>query len=284
MERASERSDGQLLVDFMRLLAVDGSYYSSRGYTPSSLELLKAATVAAKSLGDLEAANLLLGKLGNVYKFSRGDLELALEAYRESLDLAEQLGDPHRQAVVLSVIGQTRFERGDDDADAYLDKGYEIAKEHEDGLALTHVLQHKGYLAGARDDLEAARQFFSEALEVVEGLARGQQIEKSEVDYLLFNALLNLGEPDRLLGRFDESLNLRQRALEMAEDRNNLAWKALAVYEIGEVYHSMNERGLAQLLFNEALDLWRQTHNFARLESLTALMTAEGYPIGTGQA
>lgn len=42
----------------------------------------------------------------------------------------------------------------------------------------------------------------------------------------------------------------------------------------------MNERGVAQLLFNQALELWRQTHNFVGVERLTAFMTAEGYPIG----
>lgn len=231
MERASQRGDGQLLVDFMRLLAVDGSYHSARGYSPGSLELLKLAVVAARSLGEPEAAHRLLSKLGDAYRFSRGDLDLALEAYQESLDLVGPLGDPHRRAVLLSVIGQTRFERGDEDADAYLEEGYDLAKEHDDGLALSHVLQHMGYQAGARDDWKGARRYFSESLEVVEGLAleEPQQVGRSEVEGVLFAALLNLGEVDRLLGRFEESLVLRKRALELAEDRNNLGQKALAV-------------------------------------------------------
>lgn len=280
MHAASERGDGATLVTLMRSLAVDGTYYSARGHTPRSLELLTAAIAAAKDTGDRMAAHRFLGKLGDVKKLRLGDLDAALLAYREALELAEELQDCHRQVVMLSLIGQTRFEQGAEDADGYLDRGYRMAKERGDALALNHVLQHQGFVAGRRGDWDAAQELFGEALEAVEEGSAGEKGERPEADYTRFMALLNLGEAERMLGRFERALELRQRALAMAEARGNCLWRAYAIQDLGEVYHGLDQRERAHGLFDEALELWKQHHVVAMRDSLLAFMNAEGYSVG----
>ncbi|CAN5837991.1 hypothetical protein BH23DEI1_BH23DEI1_13550 [soil metagenome] len=280
MQQADDRGDAGTLVAFMRLLAIEGGYYTARGYTPRSRDLLAAAITAAKDLGELMTAHRLLGKMGDTRKLHHGDREAALAAYEEALDLAEQLEDHHRQAVMLSLIGQTRLEQGEDDAGDYLDRAYQIAREHDDAIALNHVLQHQGFHAGSTGEWVAARRLFSEALEVLDAASGVPKARRLDVDYQLFMALLNLGEAERMLGSFERALDLRQRALAMAEERDNRLWRAYAVHEIGEVYHSMNERELALQQFEHALGLWQQNHVPRKVASLRTFLEAEGYVTG----
>ncbi len=280
MHRAHERDDATMLVDFMRLLAVDGNYYAARGHTPRSMALLQAAADAAKSIDRLDAAARFLGKLGDTHKLHHGEREPALAAYQESLALSERLNDHHRQAVMLSLIGQTRFEQGADDADGYLKRAYEIARAHDDAVALNHVLQHQGLQAGHRGEWEAARALFAEALEVIEKRSEGRPEAQGSMAYPVFMALLNLGEAHRVLGDYDLALALRTRALQMAEARDNQLWKAYAVHELGEVFHSMNDRVRAQAHFSQALELWDQNGVARKLRDLRAFMVQEGYVVG----
>jgi predicted ATPase len=277
MQRAQARGDAATLLTGMRQLAIDGPYYTARGHTARSLELVKAAASAAKAAGELMTAHLLLCKVGNTHKLHRGEPGPALAAYGEALELAERLQDHHRQAIVLSVIGQTRFEQGADDAEAYLERADRLAREHDDALALNHVLQHRGLHAGQRGDWTAAQGLFAEALEVVERLPEAQGAGSPAHDYQLFMALLNLGEPERMLGNLGRALELRRRALTIAEARDNQLWKAYAVHELGEVYHAMNERAEAQRHFEQALALWQRHHVQVKVDALRAFMAAEGY-------
>ncbi len=275
--RAHERGDASMLVDLMRLLAVDGGYYAARGHTTRSMALLQAAADAAKSLDRLAVAARFLGKLGDTHKLHHGERESALAAYRESLSLSEQLNDHHRQAVMLSLIGQTRFEQGSDDADAYLERAYEIAHAHDDGVAMNHVLQHQGMHAAQQGRMESARALFGQALEVIHGGTDDEPDPQGALAYPVFMTLLNLGEVHRVLGAYDLALTLRQRALRMAEARDNQLWKAYAVHELGEVFHSMNERIRAQEHFTLALELWEKNGVTRKVRDLKTFMHAEGY-------
>ncbi len=277
MQRAHTRGDPTVLVALMRELAVAGPYYNARGHTSRSLELMAAAVAAARAQDERMTAHLLLSKVGNTHLLHRGDHAAALAAYQEALELAEGLGDHHRQAIVLSVIAQTRFEQGADDAAAYLDRAYELARRHEDVLALSHVVQQQGVHAARRSDWETARRHFAEALAVLEGATGIAPERESDHAYQRFMALLNLAEPERMLGQHERALALRQRALAMAEAHDNRLWKAYAVHELGEVHHGMDDRAEAQRLFEQALALWQQNNVQVKVEQLRAFMASEGY-------
>jgi predicted ATPase len=278
MQRADARGDGATLVSLMRTLAIDGSYYAARGHTTRSLDVLKAAAAAAASIGEPMTAHILLCKVGNTHRLQRGDPEPALAAYREALAIAEGLRDHHRQAIVLSVIGQTRFEQGADDADTFLERAERIARDHDDALALNHVLQNRGMHAGHRGDMVAAQRLYADALEVIERMPGASSASPTR-DYQLFMTLLNLGEPERRLGNLDRSLDLRRRALVLAESRQNELWRAYAIHELAEVHHVMQDRTEAQRLFDEALTLWRRHHVQVKMDALTSFMLAEGYRV-----
>jgi predicted ATPase len=278
MQRAAARDDRAMLVGYMRLLAVDGAYFGARGHTERSLGLLEAAIRAAKASGELLAAHGFLAKLGNQHKLHRGDLEPALVAYREALELAEQLHDHHREVVSLSVLGQLRFEMGAEDADAYLERAYDMAARNGDALGLNHVLQHQGIIAGTVGDWGASQARFQEAAEALDRIPQPPGGWPVQVSYQLFMTLLNLGEAERMLGRLDRSLELRRRALAMAEVGDNDLWRAYALQELGEVLHGLGDAAGANDHYERALALWIRHGVTAKVRQLRAVMAEAGAP------
>jgi tetratricopeptide (TPR) repeat protein len=279
IERAAARGDRSMLVGFMRLLAVDGAYYGARGHTDRSLALLRAAIDAARASDDLLATHRLLGKLGNVQRLHHGDLEAALTTYRAALAIADRLGDPHHRVVLLSVIGQIRFELGAADAHADLSRAFDLASAHGDPLGLNHVLQHQGCLAGATGEWAKARDLFSAALDALDRAPASRLAGSREAAYQRFMTLLNLGEAERVLGQIDASRDLRCRALAMAEACDNDLWRATALQELGEVLHGLGDRAAAKDHFDRAMKGWVRHGVTAKVRQLRAWMEEGGYPL-----
>ena len=90
-EAARDGKHDVLFVEMMRELVVGNAYYAARGHSPRSFELLKTASDKAKELGDLEAAHYLIARIGDSYRELYGDLDRALGAFEEALEIARSL-------------------------------------------------------------------------------------------------------------------------------------------------------------------------------------------------
>ena len=102
------------------------------------------------------------------------------------------------------------------------------------------------YVAGIREDYKKARELSLESIEVSHRLASNSLAEKSEVDYTLFFSMLNLSVAEHRLEHLEEALVACQKALNLAKERNNELWIGYVLQEMGEVYHKMKNRTLAQ--------------------------------------
>ncbi len=244
--RAAKQYNKVWFIEMMHLLVVDNAYYITRGHSPQSLILLQQAAIAAKTLQQKEIAHYLFTQLGDTYRELLGDFDLALKSYQEALQLAQQISNQHREAILLSLIGITRFHQQADDANYYLENAYQLAKTHDDGLAICHILQNKGHLASFSNDWQAVRQYSHEAVKVAQKLQINSTVTISALSSKLFFALLNLGEAEHRLGNFDKALTIHLQALEIAQERDNQLWMAYTWQEIGEIYHRIDNRELAQ--------------------------------------
>jgi tetratricopeptide (TPR) repeat protein len=263
----------------MRQLVVGNAYYHARGHSPRSFELLKVAVEKAKELGDLKAAHHLVAKLGNIYREFYGDLDKALKAFEEALELARQLNDHHREAVILSLIGVVKFDQKAKDANKYLEQAYKLSKSKNDDLGLNLVLQNMSYVVGNEENYEKARELSLESIQVSQRLANNTASEKSEIDYTLFFSTLNLGVAEHRLGCFENALVTYQNALNLARERNNDLWAGYVLQEMGELYHSMKNRSLAQETLNHALNLYRQNSAKSDEETLKNFILTNGYVV-----
>lgn len=281
-QAAKEQGDKGLLVEMMRLLVVGDAYYAARGHNPRSLELLKDAISSAKEIEEFETAHYLVARLGDNYREMMGDLERALDMYQEALKLVQTVGDRHREAILLSLIGGTHFQQHKDDSDEILRHAYKLAKTHNDDLALSHILQIMSYISGEKEEYEKAHQLCTESIEVTKRLRIKGLIGQADANYNLFFTLFNLGVAEHKLKCYRKALHNYNLALSIAQEENNQLWKAYALHEIGEMYHEMNQRCLAQENYDRALALYYQNNARSDTETLVSFMQSEDYIIEEG--
>jgi tetratricopeptide (TPR) repeat protein len=277
----AKRTEGRLFVEMMKSLVVGDAYFEARGHSPRSFELLRAACVKAKELGELEAAHHLITKMGNTYREFYGNLDKALEAYQEALGLAQRLGNRHREAIMLSLMGVVHFQKHEDASKAYtyLEKARYLAGICGEDLTINRVLQNMSFVAGATGDHEKALTFCLEAVEAAYSFKSNSLVQKVEVDHNLFFSLLNLGVAERHLDQLESSLKTYMRALAVAQEHNNQVWMAYALQEIGETHHQVANQQLAQENYDKALELYWRNNAATDIESLTELMRKQGYQL-----
>lgn len=273
--KASKQVD--YLIEMMDLLTVKSQYFGAHGHTPDSLELLQKAIAACRETDRLETAHYLLSKLGNTLRDQIGDLEGALKAYQEALELARRLKNTNREAILLSAIGITRFRQKADDANRYLEDAYQIARLHNDDQALSLILQNRSYIAITQEkpDHEAGWRFANEAVQVAIRLIPNEDEEND----VRFDALLNRGGCEQELGRLDEALITHKHAHDLAQKWANPLLMAAALRGLGEDYHVMGQRDRALECFNRAVELWESVGAQAEINDLIAYMKKNGYPV-----
>ena len=277
--QSAQKYDDLAFIEFMRLLVEGNAYYQARGHSPKSIELLKAAIVRAKKVGDLEAAHFLVSRLGDMYKELVGDLDLSLKYYSDGLKLAETLGDAHRQAILLCIIGGLRFQQKADDASEYLDRAYILAKNQNDKIALSQILSYKGYVANFQKNYKLSYKFLSEAVKIAQELIDDKSINNREGNKKLFYALLNLGDVEQKLIGFDKALDSRRRALAIAKESDNHLWMGYALQEIAEIYHGLENYELANENYNQALYYYQENNARADFDKLTNFMQENDYVV-----
>ncbi len=271
-EAATQSKRDDLFVDIIRSLTVDGSYFAARGHTALSLNLLKAAIDVSKTKGELETAHFLLSRLGNAYADFFGDYVNALNAYEEALELARTLGNPHREAILLTVVGKMHFQQSKSDADDYYEQAEAIARNENDDFALSFVLHHRGYqfINKPEPDYERGRELSDEAARIA------AKLDQADIQ---FWSLINRGSAEHELGQLDMALATHREAFELAGHQHNYDWMAGALRSIGEDYHLIGNRREAQQAFDEALVLWRRVRAKAMVGDLIQHMEAQNYTV-----
>ena len=276
-EAARDGKNDELFVEMIHGLVVGNAYYAARGHSPRSFELLKIASNKAKELGDLEAAHYLIARMGDSYRELYGDLDKALLAFEEALEIARALKNVEREAIMLGLIGIVRFGQQRLDAKSYLEKGYELSKSAQLDETLGRILQHLSYIACHEQDWQAAYSYSLEAISLATDSSETEQRKN------LFFSLLNLGEAETKLNHLEQAHFARQQALEVAIDEGNLLWKAYALEGIAEIQHELGNRPLAQANFQQALELFYQNHALTDMEDCIELMKREGYSVSPKQ-
>ena len=162
IETAQQDGNEDMLIDMMQFLVLQGNaYYTTRGHSPRSLKLLEAAADAAKRHEKLEKAHYFKSKLGDACQDASGNLGNALSNYQEALNLARVIGDAHREAISMSLVGFAHFKSDGPDAEEYLQNAYDLAKSNNDDFALDQILKYRKFVAERKEDFEQAYKFLS---------------------------------------------------------------------------------------------------------------------------
>lgn len=165
-----------------------GRIYWSRQEIDSSLVLFKAALAQQKKLGLLRSeVAVSLHDIGNVH-LGTGDLERAMEYYREAQGIAETTGNRSVLGSVSRSIAECYRRMGDcDRAMMYLDRAEEMAETMRLGTLLADVLEERSRCAEALGRSADALKFYRRTTRVrdsMRSLINTQRLREAEFFYL----------------------------------------------------------------------------------------------------
>jgi DNA-binding SARP family transcriptional activator len=276
-ERAKEQKREDELINFMYLLTTEGKYFVTRGLSRNAVKLIEFAAEMAEARGKLKEALALLGDLGDYYQIFLGNYDRSITYYQRILNIHHETNNKEDEAMLLATLSQVKaVQKKTEESQEYSKHAYCLAKELND-LYLSNVLEKIGHAAGILGNMEKANQFLRESLDLIMRLEQQGIYEKGEITKRHFFTLLNFGETEYQLGNFDTGLALRGDALKIAEGQGNRIWAAMAHNEIGQMYHSVNQRALAREHLNQALQLFEQNNAVSYIEAVTAFLKQGGY-------
>jgi DNA-binding SARP family transcriptional activator/ABC-type lipoprotein export system ATPase subunit len=275
----AKRQNVTRFVEMIRLLVVGDAYYAARGHSSRSFALHQAAAAKAKELGDVEAAHYLIARLGDTYRELYGELDKALEAFEEGLELARKLENVEREAILSSAIGIVLFYQHHQDSKKYLEKAHQIAVKHNLSLVLSQVLQYQGYVAGQTEEWQTSRDLSDQSIQLAVTLKKSSPTFTAEINANLFFSFLNWSEAERKLGNSQNALETCQKAIFIAQEQENLLWQAYALESAAEIYHELNDKVSAQNHYQKALELLYENNAFSDMDVLIQTMKTQGYKI-----
>lgn len=193
-----------------------------------------------------------------------GDFPEALNRYTEAKELAQSLKDINTQITVLNNMGLIALLQGD----------YPSALEtHSQALDLNQLIRTK---LTASDDIQTLREYCylwdyddngldvtARQVQQLAGQAREFCIESTwESEHTILN---NIGGVYAEQGRYQESLELRSRALEIVKGLNNPAAEAQLINNIGIIYQEQGNYTEALSSFQAALAIEESIDARARM-------------------
>ena len=191
----------------------------------------------------------VLLKMGQVLEVV-GQWDESLDAYRQALNLARDLGDRQAQARSQAATGELLRKRGRyDEAGQWLAQaraGFETLGD-ESGVGLT--LHYAGSLATQQGNTEAARALYGESLAIRRKLGDKPQIA---------NLLSNLGIVARLRGEYASAHSLHEEALAIRRELKDRRAVGVSLNNLGFVASEQGNYAEARAWLEEAVALNRE--------------------------
>ncbi len=217
---------------------------SERNLQNLELHTLVIHTAVNREVAERRAA--LLYHKGTVYLLQSA-FSQALEHYRQSLTLYEEIGSTQDVAAVLNVIGIVFNQKGDfDHALEYYQRSLVLKEGIGNELDVAKALNNIGTVYYDQGDLDAALEHYQRSLALREELGNKQDIAHS------FN---NIGEVYFRRGNLDDALEYFQRSLMLLEEIGNKHGISHLLKNIGEVYFRRNSPNRALEYYDQSLAL-----------------------------
>lgn len=273
--------------------------YVDRRRVHAGLRWLRAGLAAARLTGERKGESLLLNELGLWYH-QRGQLERALDYYKQSAAHDEQLGDEARMATSLTNIGEVYRATGSPGkALECFQRALPIHREVGNRTMEATTLSNMGSVYYMRERYEQALTAFLHAQSIFED-------PEARDDARLAVILNNIGGVHLATDQPQEALEAFQRALSMHRAMGNRAMEAITLNNLGTLYHATHRnkealealqralpisrqvdepRSVAALLANIAMllrEMGRRAEAISRLEEAIATMQAAGLQFSGG--
>jgi CHAT domain-containing protein/lipoprotein NlpI len=208
-----------------------------------ALEELTAALEEARSIHDERGLIASLEELGNIH-LARGDLQDALDAYRQAIQSPEIEKNPTTQAHVLNGLGNVYTELGEYEwAQAAFDQSVALWRQIKDPMGEAYALDGEAFLAYSQADYPQSFKMHLAALD----LLTGTDLERERA-----SILQELGESYEAAGQKTSAVEALSKALALARKLNLRSIEAACLRSLGEIALAAGDTDAAQKQFEQS--------------------------------
>ncbi len=173
-----------------------------------------------------------LRAVGNL-KFSKGEIDGALEYYGKSLEASQRIDDFKGTATTMANMGVMNHIKGDlDGAYEYYNKALTIREKIGNKSGIADSLNNLGLYWSGRGEMKKALDCHEKCLAIEEKIGNKSGIADS---------LDNIGTMHQKMYDLDETLEYHERSLKIREDIGDRAGVAMSYNNIGSVYKEREE-------------------------------------------
>ncbi|WP_417914482.1 tetratricopeptide repeat protein [Candidatus Electronema sp. JM] len=201
----------------------------------------------------------LLNDAGGLHHVS-GNMEDALELYRQSSTITQEIGNKEGEAATLNNISQIYHAQGDyDTALNYLEQSLAIRQEIADrageGMALNNISQ----IYKERGDYASALKYLEQSLRIRQDI--GDKAGEG-------TTLHNIAGIHWAQGDYVTALPILEQSLVIRQELGDRAGEGTTLNNIGQIYHAQGGYTKAMPLFEQALAISREVGD-KRVEGVT---------------
>ena len=191
-----------------------------------------------------------LRAVGNL-KFSKGEIDGALEYYGKSLEASQRIDDFKGTATTMANMGVMNHIKGDlDGAYEYYNEALTIREKIGNKSGIADSLNNLGLYWSERGDLKKALDCHERCLAIEEKIGNKSGIADS---------LNNLGTMHHNMGELDATLECHERSLEISEEIGDRTGIAVSYDNIGSVHKEKNEPEQALEYYSKGLEICLET-------------------------
>ncbi|MFX0124081.1 MAG: tetratricopeptide repeat protein [Candidatus Hodarchaeota archaeon] len=208
---------------------------------------LKGLDLQQNQIGDEYSIAEFFTFLGVIY-WNQGQLDRALDQYRQSFTIFGKLKNQRGIGINLSYIGSIYQERGNLDlALEYKQNAIHILEEVGDQRNFAITLQNIGEIYTSKGELNLAFEYAQRSLAIFEELGSKHSI--AENLFIIGEIFKTKGDLDSALEFYDKSLNLYR---EMGRPG------AFPLASMGEIFHAQEKFELALENYKKSLDYFEK--------------------------
>jgi predicted ATPase len=252
----------------LRLGAALFHFWESREYLAEGRDRLgKLLRIPAATVPTKGRARVLFAAA--VLAADQGEYAAAEAIFRESLDIARQLGDKPGAAVCLNALGVNARDRGDTAmAHPLFEESLALWRELEDQKAVARSLSNLANVVELEGDYRRARALYAECLSIFQGLG-----DRTGVAW----ALNHQGDAAREEGDSASARGLYGEALAIFRGLGDRWGIAGTLADLGSLAREQGDFAMAQALYQESLRIFQELghkRGIARLLECFACLAA----------
>lgn len=188
--------------------------------------------------------------IGMMESFLEDDYDRALEALRNSLEIASKVSDHSTEVRALTEIGTVWMQRGDlDEAEDWYEKSIERAREVSDIPALATALANLGFIAHHRGNNDGALETFLQVKPLLEQSRNARQSSH------IYGAI---GLIHTQLSNYELAHQHLIHALEIARSSGNVSQQITHLANLGNANLELRNYEAALTNFDESIELARK--------------------------